>query len=146
MNTIDRDKLPASYLSWLDSKEAGQVEYQGKVWKLKKSDGLSEDLLIDGKRNPFHKALTNVAQSLVNMPAISVESGGTFDLSRLAEGFAIAEDNFDFLFIEADGSIWGFWHSALSVSHIASSFSDALIVPSVKRSISYGVPKDVIGK
>jgi len=134
MELIDREKLPESYLNWLDSGKAGQVKYQGSLWQLKQADALLEELRIDGKRLAFHKALSIVAQSLVNVPPIQVEGGSTFERSRLAEGFAIAEDNFDFLFIDGDGSVWSFWHSALSVSRVGSSFSEVLETVEIEES------------
>lgn len=145
METIDREKLPESYLDWLDSGKEGKVEHEGNVWQLKKADALLEELHIDGKRLVFHKALSNVAQSLVNMPPIQIEGGSTFDRSRLAEGFAIAEDNFDFLFIDTDGSVWTFWHSALSVSKVGSSISEVLKTIEIEEKPQQE-PDSIIGK
>ena len=144
--TIDREHLPSSYVNWLDSGKNGQIESQGKVWQLKKAEAISEELCIDGKRLAFYKALGSVAQSLVSMPPISIEGGSTFDRSRLAEGFAIAEDTFDFLFIDSDGSVWTFWHSDLSVSKVASSFSDVLSATEAGEKIQKEEPEGITGR
>ncbi len=145
MESIDRERLPEGYLNWLDSGQIGQVEYQEKVWKLKNIKELSEELYIDGKRIAFHKALNRVAQSLVNMPPISIDGGGTFDRSRLAVGFAIAEDNYDFLFIDSEGSVWAFWRSALSVSQVSFSFG-VLKVTALQGKHKLEEPEVIIGK
>ena len=145
MESIDRERLPEGYLNWLDSGQNGQVEYRGTVWKLKNIEELSEEIRIDGKRLAFHKALHRVSQSLVNMPPISIEGGGTFDRSRLTESFAIAEDNFDFLFFDLEGTVWAFWHSALSVSRVSSSFPIVLKVTPVQVKLQQ-IPEGIIGK
>ena len=143
---LKRSVLPKSYLKWLDSDDKGEVCFEGKVWELEKEDGLLKQLSIDGVKTPFYKRLEPLADSLTTyMDDPEIEGGGVFELSRLKEGIAIADDNSDILFLEPDGSVWGFWHSAHCVIPIADSFSDALIEVSDADEMATDLATSIIG-
>lgn len=145
IDSIQEDRgleLPEAYLRLMDSLDAGadycfnehpdeDAGYEGRCWSFLDEGRLLESIEMKGVDTaPAHKQLALFMTCYQDFSGSgTVDSmSGSIPVARVSDGFVIAEENGDFLYLDPqDGfSVWIFHHDGCDVMKVSNSIGDWL--------------------
>ena len=135
-------ELPEAYLQLLANLDAGEdfcfneypdedPDFEGRCWSFLDEELLQENIEMRGVGNaPAHKQIElylKCYQEFSNGNSVSSTSGN-IPITRVSDGFVIAEENGDFLYLDPQDnfSVWIFHHDSSDVVKVSNSISDWL--------------------
>ncbi|MHC4402301.1 MAG: SMI1/KNR4 family protein [Planctomycetota bacterium] len=121
--------LPQDYKEFLKTHD-GRFRFVrgGRDWKLATLDELKKKIDVGEWECPYMRQLAAFAREFAKAfedDSTSDTKGRPYDLTRLAGGLAVGDENADVLFLDPDNdhSVWCFYHDDGSVEKMATSFS-----------------------
>ena len=134
-------KLPQSYLDFLASEDAIEVivdefdyedKYENRYWAILSQTELLEelDMVNVGKARNFECLKLYVQVFMEFSTSESIDSNvGDISRSRVEKGFVFAEENGDYLYLDAEAnySVWVYYHDGGDVKKVFTSFEELLI-------------------
>jgi len=135
-------ELPEDYLKILENIGSGEdycfneypdedPDFEGRCWSFLDEDLLLENIEMKGVGNaPAHHQLElylKCYQEFSNSSSVS-STNGNIPISRVSDGFVIAEENGDLLYLDPEDSfsVWIFHHDGSDVMKVSNSISDWL--------------------
>jgi len=134
--------LPDDYLELLSNIDAGEdycfneypdedPDFEGRCWEFLGEGLLVENIEMSGVGNvPAHKQIElylKCYQEFTSSNMVS-SSNGNIPLERVSNGFVVAEENGDLLYLDPqdDFSVWIFHHDGSDVMKVSNTISDWL--------------------